>query len=132
MNTTNIICVSQFISIVKRDLGLSIAPEDVRLGRLEFFGAATLQKDSGYVCFYAYVDGNLVYVKAYQGKTERTAKQVSMKLSNSKMEFFVGHSFLAIDNSLWFYVKSGDDKEIISERAYLERKRFADALKASV
>lgn len=50
MNKTEILRASQFIDTVRRDLGLNIGLQDVRLGRLKF-KSEEKQKFNGFVCF---------------------------------------------------------------------------------
>lgn len=113
---------SQFIAIVKRDYNINLQKEDVHLGRLNITTTEEASKDSGYVCFYAFLDEYTIYLKAYKGKTERKAKLLFKKHVCPKMEFRLKDSFRAIDNSLWHFVEVDEDYEIISDLEFKKRK----------
>lgn len=125
---------SQFIDAVKRDIGKAIKLSDVRLGRLQFFRNEEAN-ESGYLCFYAILDTpeakEIYYLKAFHGKTPRTAKKGILQEKGRpgdialcyRQEISPGSSFKAMAED-WYYVYNEveNDCMIIDKDTYTFRK----------
>lgn len=73
MNTQEeILTAKQFVDALKKEQGIVIAANEVKIGRLEINSAE--KKETGYVCFYAVIDCKIYWLKAFKGKTERLIK----------------------------------------------------------
>lgn len=139
---------SQFIEIVKRDLGTSLELKDVHLGRLNFHFDEE-GKSSGYLCFYCMqgveTQRSILYLKAFSGRTKRSAQirtlievgkpgEVSLC---SRQEISIGDSFKAKGEN-WYYVYTDDrqDFQIVEKdlhiRRQLDQARAAEKLKKAI
>lgn len=83
-------------------------------------------RDHGYIAFVAEVESegvpSYLYVKAYSGKTPRTA--IIIPQEGTKIEKYGEYcSFKAMGKTVWHYVKVDNDFELIPEDEYYERKR---------
>ncbi len=73
MNTqVEILTALQFISALQKEQGIEVDIKNVKIGRLEINSAE--KKETGYVCFYAVIEGKIYWLKAFKGTTERFIK----------------------------------------------------------
>ena len=124
---TTILKASQFIESAKKECGIEFALSEVHVGRLEF-SAGEAQKDNGYICFYAFGAGNIWYMKAFKGKTERKVKALEERNAKVKIEFLPNHAFVsAYGCTTWHVVKTQDDIELIETHQYNAMKKQKNA-----
>lgn len=118
--------MSEFISRASQaqqkvlEAGYAVAREDFIVGRIY----PEHGKDSGYVCFIAKIAVNgvptYVYVKAFEGHTERKAFFVPAE--TTKVTDYTHCSFRACGTTSWSYIKIKDDYVIVNNSLYLQDK----------
>lgn len=119
-----IVKASQFIDAAKKECGFSVDLNDVHIGRLEF-ASGEVQKDNGYVCFYAFENGKILYIKAFKGKTVRKVKVADARNVEVTAEYPPYHAFSsAYGITVWHVVKHDGDIELVEDSLYrLNKKR---------
>ena len=126
MNKTEILRASQFIDTVRRDLGLNIGLQDVRLGRLKF-KSEEKQKFNGFVCFFAIFPDHttgeggknkICYLNAFEGGIGQPAVwAVEGDEVVIYQEFKPNNTFRAKGSIEWHYGvdNKGTDYQIVEE-----------------
>lgn len=118
-----IVKASQFIDEVYRKYGLILSLDDVHIGRLDLT-ADEVRKDSGYVCFYAWMEDVIFYMKAFKGKTVREAKYANVQDVKVTAEYPPHHAFnSAYGMTVWYVIKSDDDIELVEDSRYRRKKK---------
>ena len=138
MNKAEILCASQFIDTVRRDLGLEVELQEVHLGRLKF-KSEEKQKFNGFVCFYAVFpddkaeDGEkrnkICYLNAFEGGIGQPAVcAVEGDEVVIYQEFKPNNTFRAKGSVEWHYGvdNKGTDYQIVEEELR-RRHKLAEA-----
>lgn len=108
---------------VMREKCPSLTEKEVKLGRVSLKNAE-YPKLQGYVVFYAFADGNMILVKAFQNAhcKPRTALIVPLADVLKVMEYAPNNTFRAVCNVEWRYAVRGEDCEILAEDFYRREK----------
>lgn len=126
-----ILKASQFMDAAKKEYGFSFNLNDVHIGRLEF-STGEVQKDNGYICFYAFGAGKVWYMKAFKGKTVRKVKVADAQNVKVKVEYPPTHAFnSAYGMTVWHVVEHDNDVELVEDSRYHLRKKHKVAAQSA-
>lgn len=138
MKKEEILRASQFIDTARRDLGLNLELQDVRLGRLKF-KSEEKQKFNGYVCFFAVFPDNkaedgekwnkICYLNAFEGGI---GQSVAWAIEGEEVvifqEFKPNDTFRAKGSVEWYYgVDTEEDDYQIVEEEFRRWRKLAEA-----
>lgn len=106
---TEILTAKQFIDAVLKEHGIEIPLGDVKIGRL-FID----ERENGYVCFYAFYEGMIYWLKAFKGKTKRVVKFAVAGIDVSVLTEYRPHNAFksAYGNTTWMVNENDGEKGI--------------------